>query len=263
MLKISFKKLGGSSLAGVMFCWELAIESDSPGPVCDRFIPELFYDFFYVQNGRVACLDKPGDIELPLGRQFLKTIHTRPQTLALYPPLVLFGARLWLQFAESYWEPDLPSNRYLEQRWVESGVSGLDSFADQVYQYISTHATQKTAGPMLTSTFDESQWLNHYSPRHKRRLYKSVFGVSRKEIDSIRGLHAFLGRACDFSSQSPRIIEYIDAEVFYDQPHFNHLFRKMTDLSPLEYLQANSILQDNLLAASYNELPGRQDTMGP
>jgi hypothetical protein len=35
----------------------------------------------------------------------------------------------------------------------------------------------------------------------------------------------------------------------------------MTELSPLEYLQAGSILQDNLMAASYNELGGQWDTM--
>jgi AraC-like DNA-binding protein len=41
--------------------------------------------------------------------------------------------------------------------------------------------------------------------------------------------------------------------VFYDQPHLNHAFKKMTGLSPVEYFEHNSILQDNLMSASYNE----------
>jgi len=55
--------------------------------------------------------------------------------------------------------------------------------------------------------------------------------------------------------QNPRIIEHVTPEVFYDQPHLNHAFKKMTGLSPVEYFEVNSILQDNLMSASYNEVP--------
>ena len=51
----------------------------------------------------------------------------------------------------------------------------------------------------------------------------------------------------------PRIVAYVNADSFYDQPHLNNAFKKVTGLSPLAYFEANSILQDNLMAASYNE----------
>jgi methylphosphotriester-DNA--protein-cysteine methyltransferase len=72
-------------------------------------------------------------------------------------------------------------------------------------------------------------------------------------------VHLFLEQTCDFTSQNPRIIQHVNAEVFYDQPHLNHAFKKMTGLSPLEYFETNSILQDNLMAASYNENPDEKD----
>jgi methylphosphotriester-DNA--protein-cysteine methyltransferase len=105
---------------------------------------------------------------------------------------------------------------------------------------------------MLSPSLEESEWLAHYSPRHKRRLYRSTFGISKKEMKAIQNVHTFLGQTCDFSTPNPRIIEHIDSDVFYDQPHLNKAFKKMTGLSPLEYFQTSSILQDNLMAASYN-----------
>jgi methylphosphotriester-DNA--protein-cysteine methyltransferase len=50
----------------------------------------------------------------------------------------------------------------------------------------------------------------------------------------------------------------VNAEVFYDQPHLNHTFKKLTGFSPVEYFQANSILQDNLMSASYNEISAEE-----
>jgi len=95
--------------------------------------------------------------------------------------------------------------------------------------------------------------LIHYSPRHKRRLYALIFSLSRKELMGVRNVQSFLEQTCDFASQNPRIIQHVDPEVFYDQPHLNRSFKKMTGFSPLEYFEANSILQDNLMSASYNE----------
>jgi methylphosphotriester-DNA--protein-cysteine methyltransferase len=114
---------------------------------------------------------------------------------------------------------------------------------------------------MLKQKLDESDWLVHFSARHKRRLYKTIFGASRKELQNIHNLHSFLDQACDFSSENPRIIQYINAEVFYDQPHLNHSFKKMTGFSPVEYFEANSILQDSLMSASYNEFFINEDRL--
>lgn len=261
MVKVSFQKKDGNASLGIVFYWKLTIEGDSPGRILDRFVPELFYDFYFVQKGEVSYVDKSRGVDVPLAQQTLKTIHTQPLTLALTPPLVLFGARLTLKFAESYWEGQIPSNQFLEQNWVEPGHYDLTTFAGQISKTIKKHRTRRTESQMLSPTLEESEWFSHFSPRHKRRLYKHVFGISKKELRAIQALHAFLGQACDFTSESPHIIEYIDAEVFYDQPHFNHLFKKMTDLPPLAYLQAGSILQDNLVAASYNEISEQLGTM--
>jgi AraC-like DNA-binding protein len=263
MVKTSFQMKKGHSSLGVMFCWQLTLEADSIGPITDHFIPELFYDFLFVQKGEMCYVDKAQEIEIPLAEQTLKTIHTQPLTFTFTPPIILFGARLSLNFAESFWEPQLPPNRFLAQKWVEPGNIDLATFAAQITETIEKRCVRKTAAQMLSPTLDESDWLSHYSPRHKRRLYKTVFGISKKEMHAIKGLHVFLGQTCDFASQNPRIIENIDSEVFYDQPHFNHLFKKMTDLSPLDYLQASSILQDNLMAASYNEIAAQLGTIEP
>ncbi len=257
MIKTTFQKKAGNPSLGILFCWKLTVEADPCTRLSEPLIPELFYDFFFIHQGEVNYVDKTKGIEIPFARQSLKTIHTQPLTLTLAAPLVLFGVRLSLSFAESFWEQEIPANRFLAQNWVKSGTDDLQSFTQQITHTIKKQRTSRAAGPLLLPSLQETEWFAHFSPRHKRRLYKTVFGISRKEMDAIQGLHVFLGQACDFSVQSPRIIEYIDTEVFYDQPHFNHLFRKMTDLSPLEYLQASSILQDNLMAASYNEIAGQ------
>ncbi len=263
MLRFSFQKLDGQPGLGIAFFWQLRIEGDAREPIQDRLIPELFYDFLYVQRGTVSCLDVGTGTERRLPAQSLKTIHTRPVTLRLSTPLVLLGARLSLSFAERFWEPEMPSNQFLAQNWGASAEPELASFAARVIETIQQQRTHKTDKPMLATTLEETDWLAHFSDRHKRRLYRSVFGISKKEMRAIQGLHAFLGRTCDFSSQRPRIIEYIDTDVFYDQPHLNRTFRKMTGMSPLEFLQAGSILQDNLMAASYNESGDPVGTIDP
>ena len=257
MIKTSFQKKAGNPSLGILFCWKLTVEADPYTRLSEPFIPELFFDFFFIRQGEVNYADKLKGVEIPVARQALKTIHTQPLTLTLSAPLILFGVRLSLSFAESFWEQQIPANQFLAQNWVEPGTDDLQSFTRQVSNTIEAQRSSKAASPMLSPTLEETEWFAHFSPRHKRRLYKSIYGISRKELGAIQGLHVFLGQTCDFSSQSPRIIEYIDSDVFYDQPHFNHLFRKMTDLSPLEYLQASSVLQDNLMAASYNEIAGQ------
>ena len=147
----------------------------------------------------------------------------------------------------------MPSNSFLPQNWVDERTNDLETFKSQVIAYVRKHRTHRTPYLMLKQKLDESDWLVNFSARHKRRLYKTIFGTSRKELQNIYNLHSFLDQTCDFSSENPRIIQYINAEVFYDQPHLNHAFRKMTGFAPVEYFEANSILQDILMSASYNE----------
>jgi len=243
---------------GMSFTWMMTIRADSPLTVTDHFIPELFYDYFFIKEGKVRCVDDAGESEFPLPSQAFKTLYTRPLRFVFPTPLVLFGARLSLGFAESFWG-EMKANSFLKQAWVRDEAGGFESFSSQIVDHIRKHRTNKSPYPLLSSALEESDWLANFSARHKRRLYKSTFGISKKELWSIRSVHSFLEQNCDFTTEYPRIIQHVNAEVFYDQPHLNHAFRKMTGLSPLEYFEANSILQDNLMAASYNEISEEKD----
>jgi AraC-like DNA-binding protein len=252
-MKISFQKKNGDPSLRLAFFWKMEIETKSPITITDHFIPELFFDYFFIKKGKVKCIDKSLGRPYTLPRQGLKTIHTRPLIFVFSTPLVLFGARFSLRFAESFWEGDVRSNHFLEQKWVSKNTNDLESFVSQTTEHIQEHQVRKQPYAMLLPMLEESSWLVNFSPRHKRRLYKKIFGLSKKEIQNIRNIHSFLEQTCDFASQYPRIIQHVNPEVFYDQPHLNHTFKKMTGFSPVEYFQANSILQDNLMSASYNE----------
>jgi len=252
-MNISFQKKSGDPDLKIAFFWKIRLETKSPAIITDHFIPELFYDFLYVRSGKVTFTNKELGEELALQQQALKTIHTHPLTFHFTTPLELFGARLSLDFAESFWE-EAKANSFLNQNWVEREADTLDNFAAQVADHIQANRIKRNPYPMFKSDLDELDWLVNFSPRHKRRLYKNTFGLSRKELQNIRNVHTFLEQTCDYGSQNPRLIEYVNPEVFYDQPHLNHTFKKMTGFSPLDYFEANSILQDNLMSASYNAI---------
>ena len=251
-MKISFQKKAGYPTEGIMFFWSMKIETKSPAEVVDHFVPELFYDFFMVKKGNIHCVDGKQKSRFVLPRQTLRTLHTRPLTMVLSSPLVLFGARLSLEFSESFWEK-VEANRFLDQDWVGKETGNLASFAKQVREYIRAHRKNKFPYPMFSKRLKESDWLVNFSPRHKRRLYAEAFGLSRKELLNIHNVQSFLEQTCDFAARSPRILHYLNPDVYYDQPHLNRSFKKMTGFSPVEYFEASSILQDNLMSASYNE----------
>ena len=259
-MKVTFHKQQGNPDLGIVFTWKLTLHGDSPLTVTDHFIPELFYDYLYVKAGSVKCINETKGTESALPAQSLKTLYTHPLKFIFSTPLILLGARLSLGFAESYWG-EVKANSILRQDWVRGDAEDIETFNTQVVDTIQRHRIKKTPYPLLSPTLEESNWLVNFSPRHKRRLYRSIFGISKKEMWSIQNVHSFLEQTCDFAAEYPRIIRHVNAEVFYDQPHLNHTFKKMTGLSPLEYFEANSILQDNLMAASYNENSDNQDTI--
>lgn len=234
----------------------LALETESPAVITDDFIPELFYDYFYTLKGRVTCTGPGCEYQTNLPAQTLKTIHKQPIKFTFSTPLVLLGARLSLKFAEWYWGTDIQSDRFIEQNWVDGNTGSLESFASQITATIHKYRVSKTISSMLSPTLEESPWLSSYSARHKRRLYQTVFGLTKKEMWNIRNVHLFLDQACDFASHSPRIIQHVNPGVFHDQPHLNHTFKKITGFSPVEYFQTYSILQDHLVSASYNAIQG-------
>ncbi len=252
-MNISFQKKSGIASLGIAFFWKIAIETRSPTAITDHFIPELFFDYLFIKKGRVHCIDEAQGTKFILHQQVLKTVHTRPLAFVFSTPLVMYGARLSLKFAELF-PGEIKANSFLKQDWVEKETNDLDLFKSQGGEYLEKRRTEKLPYPVFSNDLKESDWLVNFSPRHKRRLYHATFGLSRKELQNIRNVHIFLEQTCDFGSQNPRIIRHLNPEVFYDQPHLNHTFKKMTGFSPVEYFEANSILQDNLMSASYNEV---------
>lgn len=249
-MKVTFQKTAGDKTLGIEFFWKMTVEAKTGRRVTDHFIPELFFDFLCVRRGRVRYFI--GVQSCPLPSQSLKTLFDKPVMFEYSTPLVLFGARLSLKFAESFWD-EMKANSFLEQTWVGKEPGSLEAFAMQVRDCIRLNRREKSPYPMFSKRLDESDWLVNFSPRHKRRLYAGVFGLSRKGLMNIRKVQSFLEQTCDFAAQNPRILHHVDPEVFYDQPHLNRSFRKMTGFSPVEYFEVNSILQDNLMSVSYNE----------
>lgn len=260
-MNISFHRKVETRCPELLFCWCLQVDGDGETAVSDIFIPELYYDYFFIQQGEISCLDSHSGTHFLIPQQTLKTLYTTPLTLRLKVPLILFGARFSLAFAELFWEKEMLANCMLPQSWMNEPVTNLAHFSEQIIATIQNQRIKKTIAPMLKPNLGprlgpslvETDWLAAYSPRHKRRLYKSIFGISRKEMRAIENIHLFLAQSCDFAAEMPRIIEYVNTESFYDQPHLNNAFKKVTGLSPMAYFEANSILQDNLMAASYNE----------
>lgn len=252
-MKVSFQKQSGNASLAISFFWKLTIETKSPDMLTDYFIPELFFDFFFIKKGKIKVVDKTQNRKHALSPQVLKSIFARPLIMTFSTPLILYGARLTSRFAESFWD-EIKANSFLAQRWVTNNTDDLITFANQVTTRVRELQAQRFHHPMFSTNLQESDWLVNFSPRHKRRLYKTTFGMSRKDLLNICNVQSFLEQTCDFASQNPRIIQHVNPDVFYDQPHLNRTFKKMTGFSPLEYFEANSILQDNLMSASYNAL---------
>lgn len=255
-MKISFQKKAGIPSLDVTCFWKMTIETRQPAVITDHIIPELFFDFLYVKEGRINCVDPMRGRKFTLPQQSLKTVHTRPIRFIFSTPLVLYGARLPLRFAEVFWGA-MQANTFSNQAWIQDDLDGLDSFKERIAMHLKNSRVKKTSHPMFSSDLNESAWLGNFSPRHKRRLYREIFGLSRRKLQNIGNVHTFLEQTCDFASENPRIIRHVNPDVFYDQPHLNRIFKKMTGFSPVEYFEANSILQDNLMSVSYNENPGQ------
>ena len=115
-MKILFRKKNGNPSLGIEFFWTLTLETKSPTSIADQFIPDLFFDYFFIKRGVVQCVDKKENREFNLPQQVFKTIHTNPLTFVLSSPLVLFGARFSMGFAESFWGETIKSNSLLDER---------------------------------------------------------------------------------------------------------------------------------------------------
>ena len=249
-MQISFRKLAGVPALDIAYFWRLQI--DGPTAVhADHFIPELYYDFLYVQQGQLAWSTTDSEPPQVLPAQSLRTLHTRGLELQFTLPLVLYGARLYLRLAENI-PHTLPNGHFLPLNWVAPPIKSLTDFAAQLQPALQANRQRRLAGPMFSAGLSESAWLAAYSPRQRRRHYQKVFGLSRQDLLAIDNLHRFLGQTCNFGDENPRLVEYVDEEAYYDQPHLNRAFKKITGFTPLAYFEASTVLQDNLMAASYN-----------
>src|SRR5258706_5000336 len=255
-MDITFRKLPGEPASGILFFWSLKIATAGPATVCDDFIPDPYYDYIYIQRGQMQPAKPVRPAGSPLPAQTLRGLFTRPYRLNYSTPLQLFGARLALPFAETYWGPPLAANRFIEQAWVGRKPGSLPAFAAEVTRHIQAHRSRKYPHALLGPALDETAWLRQYSARHKRRLYLAVYGLPRQAIDRICRIHVFLEQLCNFEPHRPTVLQHVNPEVFYDQPHLNRAFKQTTGLSPLEYFFRPSHLQSNLMAASYNAPSG-------
>jgi hypothetical protein len=117
-MKILFRKKNGDLSLGIEFFWTMTLGSGMPASMTDHFIPDLFFDYFFIKKGSIQCVDQKAREGLTLPQQVFKTIHTKPLTLRLSNPLELFGARFSLAFAESFWEEKITANSLLKVGWV-------------------------------------------------------------------------------------------------------------------------------------------------
>jgi hypothetical protein len=252
-MRFAFARSAAEDLPFLRFCWRLEIEAREPPRLEELVIPELTFDFLYVHEGAVAVLEAAGQREVDVPRQALKTLHTRPLTLVLRPPLVLYGARLALEFAELL-DPGVERrNAIVPDAWVEEPVADLEDFARQIERTLARRRDAAPASPAAVAALLHADGSAGWSPRHRRRLHRAVFGMSRREMASIATVHRFLAQRCDFSDGAPRVGDFVDPDLYYDQPQFNRSFKQVTGRSPLAYFEARSALQDNLMAVSYNE----------
>ncbi|MEM7797904.1 MAG: hypothetical protein AAF633_01825 [Chloroflexota bacterium] len=257
-MKIAFqkKKAKPSDLPGIDLFWRMSIDGPTGQAVIDHFIPELKFDYFYLLQGTIKSKFGSHDQPQLLPSQFLKTIQTKSLSFHFTLPLIMMGVRLNLSFADFYDCGPIDGGRFKPVSWLEKQVEGeisLEEFSKRVQSALKMLAIPSPPQPRLTPELKPTSKLADYSPRHRRRLIKAIYGVSHKEMQVIQKINVFLQQACDFSDDAPHIIDYLGDDAFYDQSHLNHLFKKTTGFSLLKYFEHSSALQDNLMAVSYNE----------
>ncbi len=251
-MKASFRKLSGHSDVGGVFHWQLSLTAAETDVIEELFIPELFYDVIVLNAGTVTYAIGDGDWQ-PLPRACVKTIQTAQFRLRFQGRIKLSGTRLPLCFAERL-NLNLAANQLVPLQWGTDCECVLSEFASEFEAFLDEQATKGLSNSLLNNALQETTWFQQYSARQKRRYYQKIFGISQKELRKIQNMHKFLGQACYFSTRDdPRILDNVSAGDYYDQPHLNRTFRELTGLTPVEYFQITSVLQDNLMAASYNE----------
>lgn len=200
-MQISFHKLAGVPALDLAYFWRLQIDGPAALPA-DHLIPELYYDFLYVQQGQLALSATDSEPPQPLPGQSLRTLHSRSHKLQFTLPLILYGARFYLRLAENI-AHGLTAGRFLPLNWLKTPINSLPDFASQLQPVLQAIRQPRLAGPMFSSGLNESTWLAAYSPRQRRRLYQSVFGLSRQGLLAIENLHRFLGQTCNFGDAPP------------------------------------------------------------
>jgi AraC-like DNA-binding protein len=246
-MKILFNLGPGDESLHLDYVWRL--EVSDLGRLREHFIPEPYFDYLWAETGGLDWRPLDQENWHPVPNQALKSLFSGPIELQFRTPLILWGARFNLAFAETR-EDGLEDVRgFARQDWWNAEAPDLASFA---HQMTPAMVSKSAATRILNAQLSITPEFSRYSARHQRRQFRKTFGISRQDLERILNVQAFLAQTCDFGSENPRIIDYVNDAVFYDQPHLNRTFKRMTGLSPLEYFERQSLLQDNLMAASYN-----------
>ena len=121
---------------------------------------------------------------------------------------------------------------------------------DELQGRISKHAAQLA-----------NERPRYKSVRQQSRDFKKIYGVSKTQLEHIKSVHRFLARECGYSPTSENITHHIDYSRYYDQPHFNKLFLKVTGMNPTDFFKTYEGLGEQLMSFSYKLLDENFETI--
>ena len=257
-MQVQFHLGPGHPEIGLEFVWRLKL--DGTTLLSEHIIPEPYFDYYWVDVGALSWQADSRVNDLNGSSGFLRPLFLGPMTLHFQTPAVVWGARFNLRFAEQFsvqpgratWQP---------VDWLKDAPPSLPA----LHRLLITKLTSQlhpVQSPIFEPDLSIRTQFTTYSARHRRRLFRKAFGISRQDLARMLNVQAFLDQACNFGQAEPKIIQYVNDEVFYDQPHLNHTFKRMTGLSPLDFFEKQAILQDNLMAASYNVRIANKSRLG-
>lgn len=93
---------------------------------------------------------------------------------------------------------------------------------------------------------------NPLSQRQVARNIKKITGLPMSQLLQLYTLHQFIAQECSNAAYTQKLTDNIDYSHFYDQPHFNRIFKKFTSLGPREFFSHYSGLPEQLMSISYN-----------
>jgi AraC-like DNA-binding protein len=148
---------------------------------------------------------------------------------------------------------------------VNDGLRSVESYEEKI-STIEAYFTNLIKGSMETSnqlspivktimqvkgqsTINELTKLTGYSERKLERLFHQAIGISPVKYLQIVRLHYFLSLMRSAHSKESLTITGLESG-YYDQPHLIHNFKRITGLTPGQYLSTASALTVNLITVN-------------